>query len=1072
MIKLYYSQNTYAEISHLINNLKEDEKINSSNIIIAEDRFTLTLEQQLLQNKREKGTFSTNVYSFQRLYYTLSKNQKKANTLTKTGGVMAISKILNENKNQLLCYKNIASSYSTLSLSLYNIIEQLKSSKITPQDLNNGTYSQKALQNKIFDIAKIYSEYENYKQSELFDACDMCELLNNEIPKSTLIKNSKIYIIGFTSFTKQFYDVIFSLFDNAYEVTLYILDGNNEVYDKSVKHKILKHLSNSSHKFTENTLQNNLTLESSHISNYLFSFIPQKAYKVLETNKVELFQGVDFVEELNNACIEILHLVRIKGYKYSDIFILLPNISDNVELVKREFMKYDIPIFIDNKILLSDHILSRVIMSILSLSGGDKAITDLLNLLYSPYFDLDTETKYAFENYLLKYGVNQKRLKKQLEDENFEKIKNRLLDFIITINKTDCVENYCNIVSNLVKTLSTKNNTIYQNFINANEPEQAQLTLQAEEKFILVLNEMTSIMGSHILPFDDFVKILKDGLVAKELSIAPLFVDNVFVGDFSSSKLAMKNALFALNVNTNLVPIIKKDVGLISDRDIDNMTNSGIDLEPKIELVNDREKLNVFLALHNFRDLLYISYSSFDLSNNPLAKSEVVTTISKIFTKNGTQLVAKLRESINIQNDKELSQYLTNNVTTKKIGLNIASQCFSKITLGDSSYKPIFSSIYNSLFGNEKKLLNNLFEKSETIVENAFSNKTLFSVSDLESYFSCPYKNFIQHSLYAKERETSVIRANHSGNYLHRAMELFTPLVEKIPDINSPLFTLYLSQTIDKLHTEAPYSILYNLPKTSFEIKSLDEEFYRVAQELVERKSKVSFSTLGEELSFGKNGSTVNIDGKKVTLSPYNLSKEISLHGKIDHADRYNNYVRVIDYKTGKIDYSLNSIYTGKKFQPFIYLAALRDQLELTPSAALYFPIHDQFSKEEDTTPYKMKGQVINDFNVLKAMDKNIEGGKAQYISVGISPKGNVINSKGTVLSNLDFDCYIEYSKKLALKACNEIKKGFISPKPYKYSCTFCAYSSICGYDYKVYGEREIIEKIEHETIIRAVEND
>ncbi|MBR2070768.1 MAG: hypothetical protein IJ981_05005, partial [Clostridia bacterium] len=92
MIKLYFSKTTATQTQTLADILSKKDDLQSSDIVIAEDRFTMSLEKEILSKKEGHGSFSVNVCSFGRLAKLLNKNTLTLKTLSKTGGVMLISK--------------------------------------------------------------------------------------------------------------------------------------------------------------------------------------------------------------------------------------------------------------------------------------------------------------------------------------------------------------------------------------------------------------------------------------------------------------------------------------------------------------------------------------------------------------------------------------------------------------------------------------------------------------------------------------------------------------------------------------------------------------------------------------------------------------------------------------------------------------------------------------------------------------------------------------------------------------------------------------------------------------------
>lgn len=1067
MIKFIYAKTTQGEVEHLKGLVSKNRSLDDFDLIIAEDRFTLSLENELLDAVKGKSSFSFNVFSFARLANTLSKERGDFSTLSKTGGVMAISKILLDVSDELKCYKKLAGSYSSLSSSLFEIIAQLKSSMIGYSDLLRAKSPSAALSNKANDIGRVFEEYEKFKKSDVLDAQDKAELLAELIPSSDLIKNSRVILIGFTSFTKQFYKVIGNLFIAAKDVIIYTLSGENDVYDKTVPENLEAAAKAVGKPFEKEVLKENLSPEIKAVNDYLFSFTPKEQIKTVETKNITLKKCASLSDELEYVAKDVLKKVR-QGARFSDFAVLSSSVETDGELMRKVFDDYGIPAFLDEKVKLSSHVLAKTVVNLINLSKDEylrknSSKKSLFTVLYSPYVEADEETKQGFENYLLKYGVKKSTLKKPLEDECFELVRSQIFSLVPALPSVGSVSEYVQKTKELLSRLIDKNEIAYELFSSCGEKEFAALTTQSGEKINEVLDELSRILGETTVTVDDFVAILVDGLSAKELSLAPLFSDAVFVGDFSSSKILRKKHLYAVSVNNKLVPLQKADVGLFTDKDIDALAISGVDLEPKIELVNEREKLNVFLALHNFEETLTLSYSDFSTSLEALGKSEVITSFEDIFTTNGLPLSPSIEPLCDFTSDEELSAYIAENLPTKAVIERAASAAFS-----DKAFGGLFVAAANALNKRGDALFSNISKKPQNYVESAFSTKRDFSVSDLESYFSCPYKNFVAHSLYAKDREEAIIKAYDSGNYIHKALELFMAEYDRLDEKSAPEFAKSIAE---ELKTVQPYETMNKLPRFKTALSRLDKEFFDVANELIERKALSDFKPLGEEIRFGY-GKTISVDGKVMPLSPLKLSNGELLRGSIDYADFCDGYARVIDYKTGQIHKDVSEVFIGHKFQPYIYLAALKESLGLKPSAALYFPIHADFSEDGDA-PYKMQGYVLKNENVVKRMDKSLETEeKSNVIKVKFKKDGDFSSRESSVLSPSEFDDVILYSEKLAEKATNEIRRGLVAPNPYSGACDYCEYKGICGYDPSFDGERKVKGKVSVETITEAVKDE
>ena len=180
--------------------------------------------------------------------------------------------------------------------------------------------------------------------------------------------------------------------------------------------------------------------------------------------------------------------------------------------------------------------------------------------------------------------------------------------------------------------------------------------------------------------------------------------------------------------------------------------------------------------------------------------------------------------------------------------------------------------------------------------------------------------------------------------------------------------------------------------------------------------------------------------------------KNISIIGKIDRVDRYNNFLRIIDYKTGDAEASLKDLYYGKKLQLFLYANAVENELKQDVVGCFYLPLHNKYTREEKNTT-ALDGFFLSEDFVVSALDKNVE---PNYVSDIVNMK---LNKDGKVLnqpSYLQMQKLKNYAIQTSENAVDEIKSGYIKPSPLKYSdvCKYCPYSQICLREANCYGER------------------
>ena len=74
--------------------------------------------------------------------------------------------------------------------------------------------------------------------------------------------------------------------------------------------------------------------------------------------------------------------------------------------------------------------------------------------------------------------------------------------------------------------------------------------------------------------------------------------------------------------------------------------------------------------------------------------------------------------------------------------------------------------------------------------------------------------------------------------------------------------------------------------------------------------------------------------GTNSSLPALVLTDKINLKGKVDRIDFYEDYFRIIDYKTGKCDRSFKELFFGKKVQLEAYIKVVENSLKLKPAGA------------------------------------------------------------------------------------------------------------------------------------------
>lgn len=1050
-VKIKVSNTLNSSFNQLLNEVgvvSQDKT--TDNIIIVPDRFTLNAERMVFDKLKINATFNIEVLTLTRfINKTLNINGLKV--LNKQSSVMQIEKILLENVDKLTTFNKLVKSQK-FAETIYETIVQFKSSGVTYNDISNNT-QKSGFGEKLKDISLIFNEYEKKLNEIGLDATSRLNLFNNSIPKIERIKKANIFVGMFDSFTNQQIDTLSALAKNCNGLMIGICFNTTQNNKNAFVNETLQSVLN---KFNQNDIGyvisnsvSNLTDSFNQINNNLFA--RKTNFTKIETNQVFVKENEDVTSEINNVASQIKRLVVEDGYDFSNISVAVNSFESLKQLIETSFNEFDLPFYFDTKQNLSENYLSKFVLSLCSVVLKNFDVNEVLQLLKYNLFKFNFEEKCLFENYCLKYGKNFNDFSKCFIDENepeINEIEHLRKSFITPLLKLKKDLQSCNNAISYLKLIQyyLKNEKIFENYSNLLEENKSNITEvklagQSVKKIEELFEEIGQNLGETPISFEYFVQILLSGMEATTLSTVPLKVNSVFVGDASESMFYNPKVLFVLNCVEGAFPNYKMDCGIITDREIENFEAKN-QITPSIRLINKREKFKILQLLTLPTEKLVLSYSNMN-SGEDKSVSEVVLQIESMFLINGKNLTAtKTSESnlINIAfaNNEELVKNFAYILGTRDRALKFYLKNLDKNYL----LKAILNEYFKHIELNQSKSV--LSTKNTDLF---FKNATT-TISEIERYFNCPYVHFLDYGLKVKEREIYEISPLDIGNILHRVAEVFVnKLIEQKFDIKDvknlvkDCFNMAINeQKVDKF------------VGNKFQLKNLEQEAQRLCNAILNQINSSEFKPVKTEFSF----------------ADFKINEKIKINGKVDRIDEYNNYTKLIDYKTGQTKFDYSNIYYGKKIQLPIYAYVTEKLLKKNTASMFYFPSKNSFYDETDgeMSPYKLSGIYLNEEPIIKALDTNLKLSNKSLIFKAEYTKADELNSnsKKFALSPKEFKNLLNYSIKVLLGAVEEINKGTIKPYPLKDSCKFCPYYSICKFNVEKMGYRACENKVEKDT--------
>ncbi|KJZ84680.1 ATP-dependent nuclease, subunit B [Clostridium sp. IBUN62F] len=895
---------------------------------------------------------------------------------------------------------------------------------------------------------------------------------------------------------------VFNTIKNTENKILKIMKENNISYDKPINLNMI----NVNEGY--NRFKNSPELE--HIEKYFFTY-PFNSFNG-KCENVKLYKANNIYDEIERVAKSITALIRSGKYRYKDISVVCRNIDDYEKITSVIFKDYEIPYFLDKKLELLNNPLIILITSAFEILFKDWSYESVFKYLKTGLTGIENNYIDVLENFVLEYGVkgykwtvkeiiseswfnNNEELSEEkiFISEIMDEVRRPLLVFHNKIKGKHKVSHICKAIYEFLIDIHAfeRINEWIEKFDEIGLEDKVKEYSQVEESVIDILDQAVDVMGDKDLDSYDFFKILNSGFNNEEIGVIPVALDQVNIGDVARIKGRDVKALYIVGVNDGILPASKKEEGILSDNDRNILSDIGIELASNTRNKVFEEQFLLYTVLTISSDFLMISYPMADFEGKSLRPSIVISRIKKILPK-----LVEESDLYDLSSYKDkLNKVISPIPTFNELILAMRKNCdeenveeywrevykwYKDSPEYENKVKNIFKGLdYSNLKNHVNK--NNLRE----LYANE-DGKLMFSVSRLEKYAECPFSYFVQYGLKAKNRKIYEFTPPDLGSFVHDILDLFTNRVKKEgilwSELNNERCKDIVSNLIDIRLSEQTNSIL----NSSKRFKYLSQRFKRVISKSVtvmaEQIGKGEFEVFKTEFDFG-NYKT----GEAVMLNLQDDEK-VYLQGRIDRIDTLDldgqTYIRIIDYKTGAKKFDLNELYYGLQMQLLVYLDAIIKnskyilEKQVVPGAVLYFKVDDPIikSKKEMTTEevetevleeLKLKGLVLKDAKVVKAMDRDIEG-YSLVIPAAFKKDGD-FKSTSDVVTEEEFTLLREYVNRKMISLCEDMLCGDIKIEPTKQAnrsyCEYCDFSSICQFDtsikdnkYKIVGKKSRTE--------------
>lgn len=820
--------------------------------------------------------------------------------------------------------------------------------------------------------------------------------------------------------------------------------------------------------------------------------------------------------EVEYAASRIARWVRESGYRYRDLAIMVRDLEPYHDLLSAALHAQRIPFFIDRRRPTTHHSLIELLRSLIALAAEDFSLASVRLALKTGLLGLTTDESDELENYLLAHAISgfekwtagdwtktqtsilpERRDRREADESpmlaRVNATRTRLVEALQPWMKVACARSmmtgpeWIQEVTNFLQRQSVAQQ-LEQWAIDAEG--QGNVDEAAEHRQVWIdttkfLDELAFAFAETRLALSEWGAIVEAGLSKFTLGLTPPTLDQLLVGSIDRSRHPEIKAAVLLGFNDGVIPRSSSEDAIFNDVDRQRLESAGVELGPTTQNRAREEAMLLYIAVTRASESLVITRAMKDDAGKELRPSPFCKTIQSAlagFEIRDSNDVSEVDPLWRVSNWKDLA---------RELALEFGKREWSREqgkSLG-SHDRTMWTSIYNE-FRNELFADAELANQMRGLIEQGtarLSNESIqrlhtstmkASVSQLETFATCPFKQFAKYTLGLKERELARMEPRSLGSFQHAVLEEFVHSLAKsgraIGALENDELKKRLAASCDAVEQRLAEDGITASRRSRYLLQQAAADVARVArfQRMISRAGQ--FRPGRVELPFGYD--------VQDSLPPLELStpkgRNVVLRGFVDRVDWTEDgeeaLAIVLDYKRTKDKkLDLGEVFHGISLQLLGYMlvitqhgAALTGR-KTSPAAALYVSLAREYDKQstkkaddpenrERGGTSKPRGLILVDAVTSLASDASK---LSVLFNIALRKKDGAISridsSDGADRETLQ--ALMEMTRRKLGELADGVLDGHIAINPYRLKespCTHCEMKSVCRFELGLCGVR------------------
>ena len=1031
------------------------------------EQNTLKAQREIIKYSECHGMLNLDVLSFQLLAYRVMQELgvDKPVVIDEVSKSILIRKAAADNADKLKVYRSKIASDGFIR-QIKSVISEFYQYEVNADRLREAEdeVSLPLLKGKLSDMALIYESFQAMIRDRAAIPEELSYMLLKLMGRSKLLKDAIIVFDGYTGFTPIQTRLLEHIIPDAQRCRFAVTIPVSAAPYSRVGSKLNQGDTSDIYMLSRDTVAR--VCEAAELNN-----VPRSGETEIKHNRKRARLGIvrtaDPVEEVRYAARNIRKLAMSGKYRYSEIAVAVSDTSGYGELIRREFTREEIPYFMDDRTEALESPAVLMVKQVLKLICGGYRLDDMTALFKNPLVASDAELKDSsdlVDNYLRRTGRRGRKtfelLSAELKLSGVTELETALKDASDISAMSEAVRAFMSNIG-----LSERTELYALKLEVAGFVREADEARHFNELTDELLERMKVILGEEKCSIDEYRKLLDAGFSDMKGGSIPEKMDTVLIGDLKRSRLDDIRCLFVLGANDGLIPSAVTGGGILTDHERIELMNADIELAPDDKRDSTIQRFYLMLLFNKPTELLNISYAAAGRDGKAKRPSSVLNEL----------INGEYGSFDNIEDTVNDAGSELEALSSVYDALMYTAQKAEHINAEDEEFFDVYKALKAAGKDEElDRLISAAFTEhkkdslSKAAASKLYGELLRGSVSRIEKYEGCPFAHFANYGLGLKEREQFKIRSMDVGNMFHSALDKVFREVKarnkQLTDINDEELGSIIAVATEESLSEFNDNILESSARNQYIADKIRKTTKHTVNVLKKQLGEGDFKANDTEVTFRFD------------------EDNISLRGKIDRIDscedKGNTFVKIIDYKSGDKEFSIEKLVNGLQLQLITYMeSAVRllgervgDRSKVIPAGMFYYHIDEpilkydrksgvtaEHAEEKRLESQKMKGAMTDLADAARHIDNALvsEADCGQIENAKLKAS-QVVDSKTELLTRNEFDGLMDYAHQRIVKDAEKILNGDINIRPTKEGgrsgCEYCAFGSLCGFDTQLAG--------------------